>query len=132
MGPNIAREIGVFDEEKYVGIIDIVPNKNPDSIWIKIKKELCNEPDYTYTRSFYVRPDGKNSMESRLLFLWIYILLKKRGTIFIQGNLHARVGVETDFIEFDTSDEFPGIKNLLNQLKRNSEEKKLMQGVKNY
>ena len=59
MGPKIAGGIGIFVKEKYVGIIDLVPNKNPDSIWIKIKKESCNEPDDIYIGSFYVSPDGK-------------------------------------------------------------------------
>ena len=69
MGPKIAGGIGVFVKEKYVGIIVLLPNKNPDSIWIKIKKESCNEPDDLYIGSFYVRPHGKKSGESRLLFL---------------------------------------------------------------
>ena len=69
MGPKIAGGIGVFVKEKYVGIIDLVPNKNPDSIWIKIKTESCNEPDNIYIGSFYVSLDKKQSGESQLLFL---------------------------------------------------------------
>ena len=84
MGPKIAGGIGIFAKEKYVGIIDLVPNKNPDSIWIRIKKETCNEPEDVYIGSAF----------------------KKRGTVLIQGDLNARVGIETDYVEFDKSDEF--------------------------
>ena len=127
-GPKIGGGIGVFVKEKYVGIVDLVPNKNPDSIWIKIKKELCDEPEDVYIGSFYVSPDGKKSRGKVDFFSSLneeINAFKKKGSILIQGDLNARVGVETDFVEFDKSDEFLGIDNLLNQPKRNSEDKKV-------
>ena len=43
-GPKIAGGIGIYVKEKYLNIIELMPNKNPDSIWIKIRKENVANP----------------------------------------------------------------------------------------
>ena len=44
-GPKISGGLAVFIKSKYENMIEPVSNKNPDSIWIKIKKEKCGETE---------------------------------------------------------------------------------------
>ena len=60
-GPKIAGGIGVFVKEMYAEMIELVPNKNPDSIWVKIKKGYSGEDDDIYIGSYYVSPEGKKN-----------------------------------------------------------------------
>ena len=125
-GPKIAGGIGVFVREKYVEMVELMPNSNPDSIWIKIKKGKSGELEDIYIGSYYVSPEGKNSKRKIDFFSSVneeVNLFNKKGVVLIQGDLNARVGREPDFVEFDKSDDYFGIENLTNQSQRNSEDK---------
>ena len=58
-GPKIAGGIGIFVKEEFKDLAQLVSNENQDSIWIKIRKELCNEPEDIFIGSFYMSPEGK-------------------------------------------------------------------------
>ena len=60
-GPKIAGGIGIFVKEEFKHLIQLIPNENQDSIWIKIKKELCGEIEDIFLGSFYVSPEGTKS-----------------------------------------------------------------------
>ena len=74
-GPKIAGGIGVYIKEKYVDIIELMPNKNPDSIWIKIKKEACGEPEDIFIGSYYVSPGWISSVIIVVLVGFHYVIL---------------------------------------------------------
>ena len=50
-GPKIAGGIGIFVKEECKHLVKVLPNQNQDSIWIRLKKEDCNEPDDIYILS---------------------------------------------------------------------------------
>ena len=62
-GPKIGGGIGIFVKEEFKHLIQLIPNENQDSIWVKMKKELCGEKEDMFLGSFYVspgkKPDGK-------------------------------------------------------------------------
>ena len=66
-GPKISGGIGIFIKEEVKHLVQLLPNENQDSIWIKIKKEACNEPEDIFIGSFYVSPEGKN-VQINLIF----------------------------------------------------------------
>ena len=47
-GPKIAGGLGVFVREEIDHLVQVVPNNNEDSIWIKLKKEASNEKEDIY------------------------------------------------------------------------------------
>ena len=55
-GPKIAGGVGVFVREELDHLVDVVPNDNKDSIWIRLKKELSWENKDIYLGTFYVSP----------------------------------------------------------------------------
>ena len=60
-GPKIAGGLGFFVKKDIDHLVQVVPNKNDDSIWIKLKKELYNEKDDIYIGTYYVSPYNKNN-----------------------------------------------------------------------
>ena len=50
---------------------------------------------------------------------------RHKGAILVQGDLNARTGNESDFVNADKSDDIFGIDNLSNQGPRNSEDRKV-------
>ncbi len=137
-GPKISGGIAIFIKNKYEDMIEPIPNKNPDSIWVKIKKEKCGEIGDIFIGSFYVSPGNKRSAQKDF-----YTSLneeidsfKQKGIVLVQGDLNARVGHEPDFIEFDKyldlnevsiteSSDDPVDNNIMDYQPRNSEDKKI-------
>ena len=129
-GPKISGGIGIFVKEDCEHLVQVLPNENQDSIWVKIKKETCGEPEDIIIGSFYVSPEGKKGASSTDFFTSMnkeMNLFKNKGVILVQGDLNARTGSEIDFVNHDKSDEFLGIENLANQCQRNSEDSKMNQ-----
>ena len=48
---------------------------------------------------------------------------REKGTVLVQGDLNARTGIETDFVESDKYDDCLGICNFCDHGSRNSEDK---------
>ena len=96
-GPKIAGGIGVFVRSGLSHLVELVPNKYVDSIWIKIKGEEI------YLGTFYVSP--ANSKNKDLDFLNTLngeiCNFSSRGTVLLQGDLNARTGVENDYLSID-------------------------------
>ena len=62
----------------------MLPNENQDSIWVKIKKETCGEPEDIIIGSFYVSPEGKKGASSTDFFTSMnkeMNLFKNKGVI---------------------------------------------------
>ena len=81
-GPKIAGGIGVFVRENYLEAIELMPNNNPDSIWIKVKKGHSGEREDIYIGSYYVSPEGKKSKRKTDFFSSLneeINFFKKRG-----------------------------------------------------
>ena len=129
-GPKISGGIGIFVKEEYKHLIQEIPNKNQDSIWIKIKREACDELEDIFLGSFYISPEGKKSVTKPDFFTSLNEEIntyRHKGVVLVQGDLNARTGSEADFIDFDKSDESFGIENLNNHPPRNSEDTKVNQ-----
>ena len=108
--------------------VEAVPNKNEDSIWVKIKQKRNGggkvEKDI-YVGTYYVSPRKANNPNHFCTSLNEEIsLFRKKGEVFVQGDLNARTAKDNDFIEYDKFDEEMGIQNLDNQSSRNSEDRK--------
>ena len=128
--PKISGGIGIFVKQEYKHLVQAIPNKNQDSIWIRIKKEVCKEHEDIFIGSFYVSPDRKKSGNNPDFFNLMnedINVFRQKGAVLVQGDLNARTGRELDFIESDKSDEAFGIENFSNHLKRNSEDAKMNQ-----
>ena len=74
-GPKISGGIGIFIKENFKNLIQTVSNKNQDSVWIKIKKELCDEKEDIYIGSFYFSPEGKKDDKKKTISL-LYLTMK--------------------------------------------------------
>ena len=126
-GPKISGGVGIFVKEDVEHLIQLIPNENQDSIWVKIKKELCGEKEDIFLGSFYVSPEGKKSDGKPDFFTAMnkeINLFRYKGVIIVQGDLNARTGKEPDYVNADKSDDIFGIQNLTNQAPRNSEDTK--------
>ena len=102
----------------------MIPNDNQDSIWLKIKKEACDEPEDIFLGFFYISPERKKTSSPNFFTtlnkeLNIY---RQKGVILVQGDMNARTGIESDFVDPDKSDELFRVQNLSNQSIRNSED----------
>ena len=105
-GPKISGGIGVFIKEKFRNLVQAIPNSNEDSIWVNIKKDLCEEKEDILVGSFYVSPERKNDIKTDFFTTLNDEInnFRKKGTVLVQGDLNARTGVEQDFVTFDKLD----------------------------
>ena len=87
--------------------MEVVPNNNADSIWIKISKEVSKENNDIFLGTYYVSPYSKKNKELDFFSSLNDEIchFKKKGIPLIQGDLNARTGSDKDFIEPDKSDE---------------------------
>ena len=123
-GPKIAGGIGIFVKEAYQHLVQVIPNDNQDSIWLKIKKEACDEPEDIFLGSFYISPERKKTSSPNFFTTLNKELntYRQKGVILVQGDMNARTGIDSDFVDSDKSDELFGVQNLSNQSIRNSED----------
>ena len=125
-GPKLSGGIGVFIKDKFKNLIQALTNSNEDSIWLKIKKDLCEENEDILVGSYYVSPENKKNSGKVDFFKTLndeISVFREKGTVLVQGDLNARTGVEQDFVEFDKFDDVLGVDNSSEQSKRNSEDK---------
>ena len=125
-GPKIAGGIGIFIKEELKHLVQVSPNKNQDSIWIKIKKKFCNENEDIFLGSFYVSPEKRKDSSKTDFFTMIneeVSLFRDKGVVLIQGDLKARTSNERDFVKSDKFDDTFGIENFGGQYMRNSGDK---------
>ena len=123
-GPKIAGGMGVFVREDIAHLVQVVPNNNDDSIWIKIKTHGLNEMEKIYLGTYYVSPYNK-SRKDYDFFTEIneeITYFRKKGTVLVQGDLNARFGREQEYIEPDKSDAQFGVESPDTHSIRNSED----------
>ena len=106
-GPKMHGGIGVFVRHELSHIVQHVPNKNEDSIWIKMKKDIIGTEEDLYLGTYYFRPEnskGKSSKDFGEALSDEICFYNKKGTTIVQGDLNARTGNLKDFIELDKTD----------------------------
>ena len=126
-GPKISGGIGLFVKREISHIVQAVPNKNNDSIWIKLKKKFLQENN-VYIGTYYISPAKRKSGSMPDFFTSLneeICMFKKNGITLVQGDLNARTGNSKDFIEYDKFDSELGLENLNNQHMRNSQDTKV-------
>lgn len=122
-GPKIAGGVGVFVKKEIYDMIQFMPTSNPDSIWIRIKKDFSNQKDDIYLGTFYVSPDRKKSKLDFFSYLDDDVKnFQNKGIVLVQGDLNARTGRLPDFIEADKFDTNFGIVNPSQNNLRNSQD----------
>ena len=133
-GPKICGGVAVFVKENYEYLVQVIPNDNEDSIWINIKSPNFKVHDDIYIGTFYMSPKKiKNDVDLFTTLNEEINQFKKKGTVFIQGDLNARTASKLDFITYDKFDEILGVENHANYLNRNSEDTTFNQrGVESY
>ena len=127
-GPKIAGGIAVFVREEMNHLVQVVENKNEDSIWIKIKKENFDGKNDLYIGTYYISPDNSKERNKKNYDFFSAVneeatYFSKKGLVLLQGDFNCRTGEENDFVGHDKSDEDLGIENLDGQTLRNSEDK---------
>ena len=130
MGPKIAGGLAVFVREEVNHLVKVVDNTNPDSIWIRIKKEKFNGKHDIFIGTYYISPESNAERNKKNYDFFSAVnnelsVFNKKGLVLLQGDFNGRIGVEQDFVGYDKSDEELGIQNLDNQRGRNSEDKKI-------
>ena len=124
-GSKIAGGIGLFVRQEISHIVQVVPNKNKDSIWIKIKKEFLQESHDVYIGTYYGSPPNQKCDNTNDFFTALneeICTFKKKGVTLVQGDMNARTGISKDFIEHDKIDIEFGIENQTGQHVRNSQD----------
>ena len=94
-GPKIAGGIGIFVRKRISHIVQAVPNKNDDSIWIRLKKQFIQEPNDVYIGTYYISPSKRKDESSSDFFTSLneeISIFKKKGVPLVQGDLNARTG----------------------------------------
>ena len=56
--------IGVFVRHELSHIVQHVPNKNEDSIWIKMKKDIIGTEEDLYLGTYYFSPENSKGKSS--------------------------------------------------------------------
>ena len=124
-GPKISGGLAVLVKNDLQNSIQVIPNKNEDSIWIKLKQNKCNGHEDIYIGTYYVSPSKAKTPKAIDFFTSLneeINMFKKKGVVILQGDLNARTGNQKDFVEYDKFDEEMGVENLNNQCLRNSED----------
>ena len=125
-GPKLSGGIGVFVREEISHLVRVVENKNPDSIWVRIKNGHEGKNDL-FLGTYYVSPDNKNHKNTEFFHSINeeIVNFSKRGPVMIQGDLNGRTGEGCDFVESDKFDSELGIDDLNREGQglRNSEDK---------
>ena len=110
-GPKISGGIAIFARNDVKSYFKHIPNKHDDLIWVKLKKEMSGEKNDLYICTSYISPSkgGEKDNDSLERVFDEVISFKKKGRVLIQGDLNARTGTESDFIERDKFDDEFGI-----------------------
>ena len=85
-GPKISGGIAAFVNENLVNPINVVPDTDENSIWIKIKKNFSNDSDL-YIGTYYISPKSvKNNINLFDILNEDISRFKDKGDILIQGD----------------------------------------------
>ena len=91
-GPKISGGIGLFVKGHVSHLVEVIPNNNDDSIWVRIKNEKNSLHDI-YLGTFYVSPQYQNKNDDFFKNLNDEIeAFSKKGPVLLQGDLNARTG----------------------------------------
>ena len=88
-GPKIAGGRWLFVRNKIAHLVQAVPNKNNDSIWIKLRKNVLQESNDVYSGRYYGSPTkrkGDNISEFFTALNEEICMLKKNGGTLVQGG----------------------------------------------
>ena len=124
-GPKVGGGIAIFVKNFLQDSVHLVPNKNEDSIWVKVKQSPVGQQKDIYIGTFYVSPTNQHNSNKEDFFSVLNEEINtfdKKGTVIIQGDLNARIGKNKDFLTQDKYDETFGILNSNKQYDRNSED----------
>ena len=100
-GPKISGGIAAFAKENLEQSINVVPDTDENSIWVKIKSKNVSVSDL-YIGTYYISPKTRKNNTNLFELLNDEIKrFKGKGDILIQGDFNARVGDENDFICYD-------------------------------
>jgi hypothetical protein len=137
-GPKISGGIAVFAKKEIAHMIKHVPNKDEDSIWVKLTKETTGEMKDVYIGTCYASPAPRNSLAksknsdetndkhtSLERFFEEATQFSMKGEVILQGDINARTGDLPDFLTKDKFDDYFGIVNNEKNPPRNSEDKKV-------
>ena len=93
-GPKIAGGIGVYVKKELRHLVQVVANSCEDSIWIKVLKENL------YIGTYYISPYNTKT-KTFDFFKTVNDEIShfmEKGTVLVQGDLNARIGIKPDFI----------------------------------
>ena len=117
--------LAVFVKNYLQKSVQVIPNKNEDSIWIKLNQNRYNEEDDIYIGTLFMSPINKRNKNKDDLFTILndeISRFKGKGNIFVQGDLNARIGQNDDFLTNDKFDKILGLENNYNLPTRNAED----------
>ena len=127
-GYKVGGGIGVYAKNEIAHLVQAIPNKNEDSIWIRLPKNFFGEKEDIYIGTYYISPSNCKNRKEIDAFTTIneeINFFNKKGIALVQGDINARTGIEQDFIENDKYDQNIGIENVFNQYIRNSEDQEI-------
>ena len=124
-GPKIDGGIAVYFNQEIASNFRLIPNDNPDSIWIKTSLGL--DEDETRIGFYYCSPDRKGSDNFEIVVAEIEKFNNGKNT-YIFGDFNARTKSICENIAQDKMDETLGIQNVMEKIPpaRNSEDMKLV------
>ena len=64
-GPKIAGGLGLFVKTEIAHLVEAVPNKNDDSIWIKLKKGATRNSEDIFIGTYYVSPPNAKDYKQK-------------------------------------------------------------------
>ena len=117
--------IAIFIKEKFSKHIVPQKNENPESVWVKIKKEFSGENDDIFIGTVYLAPYKSKSEDAKKMQEIEEEIFKfnQLGKVVIQGDFNARSGIERDFVIPDKFDLMPDLSCKNTILERNSEDR---------
>ena len=125
-GPKIGGGLAVLVREQIEHLVQVIPNNNDDSIWVKLGNKLCGEDKDIFIGTYYVSPPSSSNKSQHMDFFTDINeeinFFNKKGVVLVQGDLNARTGRDKDFISYDKFDEELGVENFSNQHERNSQD----------
>ena len=124
-GPKIGGGIAVYLNQEVASNFRLLPNDNPDSIWIKTSLGL--DEDEIRIGFYYCSPDRNGSDNFEMVTDEIPKFNNNKNT-YIFGDFNARTKSVCENIVQDKMDETLGIQNVMEKIppKRNSEDVKLV------
>ena len=96
--------IAIFAKNTIAEFIVPQNNNHLDALWVKVKKEKTGETDDIFICTVYLSPN-KNKQHDIEGFRGLYeeiVFFRKKGQVYIQGDMNAHTKNERDFIKSGT------------------------------